>query len=60
MNLTIGKSVIGRNILRTKSDFIFVRLSSPKLDITFKLIRGSDLLRKERNQTGIFIGLWAT
>ena len=49
MNLTMGISVIGGNWLRTKSDFIFVRLSSLKSDISLKLNKGLDLLRKGSN-----------
>ena len=39
-------SVIGGILLSMKSDFVFVRLPSPKLNISLKLNNGSDLLRK--------------
>ena len=46
--LAMGTSVISGNLLRIKSDFIWVRLLSPKLDINLKLIgiNGSDLFMK--------------
>ena len=45
MKLTMGTSVIGGNLLRIKSNFIWVRLLSSKFDIILKLIviNGSDL-----------------
>ena len=48
MKLTMGTSVIGGNLLKIKSDFIWVRLLSPKLDMSLKLIgiNGSDLFMK--------------
>ena len=48
-NLTMGTSVEGGNLFRTKSDFVFVTLLGPKLDISLKSNRGSDLLRKGLN-----------
>ena len=48
MKSTMGTSIIGGNLLRIKSDFIWVRLLSPKSDIILKLIgiTGSDLFMK--------------
>ena len=48
MKLTMSTNVIGGNLLRIKSDFIWVRLLSPKLDIILKLIgiNGSDLFMR--------------
>ena len=52
MNLTVDTpviGVIGDNLLKTKSDYIFGRLSSHKSDISLKLNSRSDLLRKGSN-----------
>ena len=59
MKLTIGTSVIGGNLPRMKSDFVWVKLLNPKLDIILKLngINGSDLFM--RDQATNPIALWA-
>ena len=46
MNSTMGISLIGGNLLKTKSDFVFVKLSSLKLDISLKLNMGVTLTEK--------------
>ena len=37
MKLTMGTSVTGSNLLRTKLDYVFVRLMCLNVDISFKL-----------------------
>ena len=49
MILTMGTCVIEGNWVRTKSNFIFVMLSSPKIIISWKLNRVLFLLRKGSN-----------
>ena len=59
MKLTMDTSVIGGNFLRIKSDFVWVRLLNPKLNIILKLIEinGCDLFMKD--QVDNLIVLWA-
>ena len=49
MKSTMGRSISGYNLLRMKSDLVFIRIGSPKSDINLKLNRGSELLGKGLN-----------
>ena len=42
IKLTMGTSVIAANLLRMKSDFVFVRLVNLKSDFSLKLNEGLD------------------